>query len=104
MVLVAVDEHFDTASYGAGFLHVLRKFLPEVRARVAENARIIRIVGQAFGTNTSLRNKPDESGVLVRAIADQDQRDCARRVEIGQKTADRVGIEGYLADKNARLR
>jgi len=45
MVLMAVDQHLDAAFDAAGFLDVLSEFPTKVSVRIAQNFRVVWIVG-----------------------------------------------------------
>ena len=94
MILVAVDEHLDAALHAAGLLDVLRELSAKIRVRIAQDFRVVRIVGQALATQTppsgtsqtnhgsSLWRYPMSTSGIARA-----------RIEVREETAHRIRVE-----------
>src|SRR5690242_18505416 len=94
MILMAIDQHLDAALYASGFFNILVEFLDEVRVRIAQYFRVVRILRQTVGTYAVLRYEPNEPRIFSMPVADEHQRNRSRRVERRKETAHRVGVEG----------
>jgi hypothetical protein len=96
VILVAVNQHLDAALDAAVFLDVLVQLLYEIRTRVAQYFRVIRVAGQTLRAYSLFRYEPNEPRVLPMTVADEQQRNRSRGVEIRQKTAHRIRVEGHF--------
>ena len=74
MILVTINEHFDAPFHAAALFDVFVQFFHELRVRIAQHFRVIRILRQTVRTYAVFRYEPNEPRIFSMTVADEQQR------------------------------